>query len=790
MFAILKKEFNSFFASPIGYLVIGVFLVLTGLFLWVFKGDFNILDYGFADLSVFFALTPLILLFLVPAVTMRSFSEEKKQGTLELLLTKPISTFQIVLGKYGGARLLVILALSPTLLYVYTLWQLGKPVGNLDVGSTIGAYLGLVLVASAMTAIGIFSSALTNNQIVAFIMAVFLCFLFYLGFEGIAGLMGNANFIEDLGMKAHHESISRGVVDIRDAIYFIVLTLLFLTGTWILLQRNAFKKGLAVIISLLTISLLIGRFNIRFDLTSDKRYTLSEAATNALENADETVTVDVLLDGDIPSEFKKLQVETRQILEEFSAETGKLNFNFIDPLEDSENTNQVITELQQMGLKPAQATITENTSVSQKVFFPWAIANLREKSVRIPLLKNTLGATQEERVTNSIQNLEYAFADGFTKLTTAQKKKVAVLRSHGAPDDRYIADFLTTLQEYYRIAPFDLKAFGDDHQKSNENLNRFDLLIVPKPTEAFTEEEKQVLDRFVMNGGKSLWLIDAVAMEMDSLFNAKNRGLAIPRDLNLNDMFFRYGIRVNPVLVKDLYHAPIVLATGSGNEAQYNPVPWLYDPLAVQEKEHPITKNTGAVRFQFANAIDTLASSTEKTILLESSQLSKTVGMPREVSLKEISQQPDQSSFNKPNIPLAVLLEGIFTSTYKNRVKPLPSLKAKDESKPTKMIVIADGDLIKNQLDSHGNPLELGFDKWTNNFYENKQFLLNSVNYLLDDTGLMNIRAKKINVAFLDNQKVAEERIFWQAFNIGLPLAILAAFGIVFNYFRKHRYAR
>ena len=790
MFAILRKEFNSFFASPIGYLVIGVFLVLTGLFLWVFKGDFNILDYGFADLSVFFALTPLVLLFLIPAVTMRSFSDEKKQGTLELLLTKPVSTFQIVLGKYGGARLLVILALLPTLLYVYTLWQLGKPVGNLDVGSTIGAYLGLVLVASAMTAIGIFSSALTNNQIVAFILAVFLCFLFSLGFDGAAGLLGNSTLIADLGMKAHYDSISRGVIDIRDVVYFIVLTLVFLTITWVLLQRSILKKGLAVIISLLAIVLLADRLNIRYDLTSDQRYTLSEAAINSLENADETVTIDVLLEGDIPSEFKKLQVETRQILEEFSAKTGKLRFNFVDPLEDAENTNQTIAELQQMGLKPAQATITENSSVSQQVFFPWAIANLQERSVRIPLLKNTLGASQEERVTSSIQNLEYAFADGFTKLTTAEKKKVAVLRSHGSLGDRYLADFLTTLQEYYRIAPFDLKALGDDHQMASENLDRFDLLIAPKPTEPFTEEEKQVLDQFVMNGGKSLWLVDAVAIEMDSLYNAKNRGIAIPRDLNLNDLFFKYGVRVNPVLVKDLYHAPIVLATGAGNEAQYNPVPWLYNPLTVQENEHPITKNTGAVWFQFVNAIDTLASSTKKTILLQSSKLSKTVGMPREISLKEINQQPDQGSFNTPNIPLAVLLEGTFTSVYKNRVKPLPNLPTKDESEQTQMIVIADGDLIKNQLDNRGNPLELGFDKWTNNFYENKQFLLNSVNYLLDDTGLMNIRSKEITVAFLDNEKVAKERTFWQAFNIGLPLALLGVFGIAFNYFRKRRYTR
>src|SRR5690606_18878619 len=228
MFAILKKEINSFFASPIGYLVIAIFLILNGLFLWVFKGEFNVLDYGFADLSAFFLLAPWILIFLISAVTMRSFSDETKQGTMELLLTKPISHLQIVLGKYFGTILLIIIALLPTLLYPYTVYQLGNPVGNLDMGSTLGSYFGLLFLIASYAAIGVFTSTLSDNQIVAFILSIFLCFLFYIGFEGISEIT-SSSFIEQLGMNYHFKSMGRGVIDTRDIVYFLSVSVFFLT---------------------------------------------------------------------------------------------------------------------------------------------------------------------------------------------------------------------------------------------------------------------------------------------------------------------------------------------------------------------------------------------------------------------------------------------------------------------------------------------------------------------------------------------------------------------------------
>lgn len=236
MLAILKKEINSFFASPIGYLVIALFLILNGLFLWVFSGDFNILNSGFAEMAPYFILSPWILLFLVPAVTMRSFSDEKKQGNLELLVTKPLSHLQIVLGKYFGALFLILLTLLPTLLYILTLHQLKLDTSTLDVGSILGSYIGLFFLAASYTAIGIFASTLSDNQIVAFISAVFLCFFFYFGFEGISSL--SALPIEQLGMDAHYTSISRGVLDSRDLLYFISVSIFFIGMT----QFNIHKK--------------------------------------------------------------------------------------------------------------------------------------------------------------------------------------------------------------------------------------------------------------------------------------------------------------------------------------------------------------------------------------------------------------------------------------------------------------------------------------------------------------------------------------------------------------------
>jgi ABC-2 type transport system permease protein len=291
-----------------------------------------------------------------------------------------------------------------------------------------------------------------------------------------------------------------------------------------------------------------------------------------------------------------------------------------------------------------------------------------------------------------------------------------------------------------------------------------------------------------MQGGRSMWLVDKVVMDKDSLYNDKGENVGIPRDLNLTDFFFKYGVRINPVLTADIYSAPITLAMGEGSEAQFQPLQWPYSPLANSQNNHSIVSNIDMVKFDFANQIDTLKNDIKKTVLLQSSPLTKVVGMPKLISLEEVTKEPNPETYNKGQQNLAVLLEGEFTSVYNNRVKPFKLTKERNTSVPTKMIVIADGDVIKNDVGRNG-PLELGFDRFSGRKFGNKEFLLNCVNYLLEDNGLINIRTKEVKVSFLDPQKIVAQKTKWQLINIALPLLLLAIFGFAFNYIRRKKYS-
>ncbi|WP_109852360.1 gliding motility-associated ABC transporter substrate-binding protein GldG [Aquimarina sp. AU58] len=797
MFALIRKEINTFFSSAVGYLVIAIFLILNGLFLWVFKGQFNILDSGFADLSPFFQIAPWILLFLIPAVTMRSFAEEKKQGTLEVLITKPIKNWQLVLGKYLGSLSLILIALIPSLLYILTIYQLGNPIGNLDIGSTIGSYIALLLLVASYTAMGIFSSSITNNQIVAFLIALFLCFVFYFGFSGLANynLPGAIHtFLEQLGMQLHYERMSQGILDTRDIFYFLSSILLFVLLTIIILKKGTTKqkiKPIGITLILAIVLFLTGNslYN-RFDLTQDGRFTLSEATESLVKEAAAPVVIDVLLEGNFPSEFRRLQSETKQILEEFNVINPNIQHIFTNPLEEEEIRAQTITELQKFGLTPMEVSVQQNGKTETETLVPWAILSYQNRSVKISLIKNTIGATSEERVNSSIQQLEYAFADGLTKLLHPKKHKIAVLKGNGQLPDIKIADFIKTLQDYYFVGAFTLDSVSSNPTKTLNELQKFDMIINAKPTKAFSEKEKYVLDQFVMNGGKSLWLLESVAMEIDSLMNPEGSSVAIMQDLRLGDALFSYGLRVNPVLVNDLYSAPLVLASGQGSKTQFTPYPWFYGSLTKSTGNHPIIKNTESVKFEFSNQIDTLKNGIKKTILLKSSDKSKIEGVPKEIRLENIiRKKPDIASYNEGPQNLAVLLEGSFKSTYKDRIKPYKIQDHKDKSVSTKMIVIADGDIIKNQT-RKGQPIELGFDPTMNLKYGNKEFLLNAVNYLLDDSGLIEIRSKEVKISFLNVEKVVASKTLWQVINILVPLFILAIFGFLFSFIRKKKYRK
>lgn len=550
-----------------------------------------------------------------------------------------------------------------------------------------------------------------------------------------------------------------------------------------------------LVVILAAIFLLSQKVYKRFDLTQNKRYTLSETAKNIVNKADSPIVVDVFLKGNFPAEFNRLQVETEQLLEEFARENSNIKFEFHNP--SAEGSEAIQSQLTEFGLIPAQVSVWESGKQSVELVYPWALAHYQGKSIEIPLLKNQMGATSEERVNSSLQNLQYAFADGFNKLIAEKSKKVAVIKGNGELDDRYIFNFFSTLRDYYYTAAFTLDSVATNPKKTLKELNKFDLIVIAQPTELFTEEQKYVLDQYTMNGGKSLWLVNGAQLHRDP---ESGKQFAFGLDLNLNDFFFKYGVRVNPNIVKDVYAAPIVLASGDETDTQFDQYPWFFYPLTNSANNHPIVANIEAVKFEYASAIDTVPNAIKKTILLTTSSLSQKVGVPYEIdyddeipkNIKVINEGPEIDEFRAGEIPLAVLLEGKFTSVYNNRVKPIKldnDLENIDSGKESKIIVVSDGNIIKNQFEGD-QPLELGYDKMTQAHYGNKEFLLNAVNYLLDDSGLINIRTKEIAVPFLDSRVAAIERTSWQALNLLLPLVFLTIFGIAFNVYRKRKYTR
>lgn len=555
--------------------------------------------------------------------------------------------------------------------------------------------------------------------------------------------------------------------------------------------NNTFSRVGGALLLLLVINYIAQQWHSRIDLTQDKRYTLSETTRKTLSQIQQPLVIDVLLKGNIPTEFKKLQTEAIQLLEEYTAANDHLIVNFVNPLEDEPNADAAIQNLINNGLQPLQIAQTEAGKSSVEYIFPWAVISDGKRVEKVRLFIDKLGTTDQERVQNSVQRLEYNLTDALHKFTVKKQKKIAILRSNGTLEDVYLYDFLKTAREYYFIAPFTLDSVATNAEKTLKDLEKFDLLLVAKPTSPFSDEQKQVIDQYIMNGGRVLWLIDQVNVSLEDMYKTGGVTMAMPLDLNLTDMFFQYGFRLNYTLINDLYFSEIVVATGDGSQSRYMNIPWVYNPMVLSSNNHLINSNLDAVRLQFANSIDTLKNGVKKTVLLSSSPFSKADGTPREINLRIDPKAMNKELYKKGNIPLAVLLEGEFKSMYKDRVRPLELKENATLSRPTKMIVVSDGDIIKNDFDSqHKMPLELGFDRWTSKYYDNKAFLQNAMNYLLDDTEFLTLRNKKVQLAFLDKEKVAESAKAWQIKVFLYPLLALVIVMLLSGYFYRRKNKR
>lgn len=557
-------------------------------------------------------------------------------------------------------------------------------------------------------------------------------------------------------------------------------------------KQKSLQSFLGIAIALIVINIASNFLFHRFDLTADKRYTLSETTKTILNNISEPLFIDVYLEGNFPAELRKLQTETKQLLEEFQAQNKNIHFVFVDPLADENVAVQMAEQLFANGMKPINITVNDKGKQSQEMIFPWAVATQGDNNSKIQLLKNAMAASTEDKVASSVQHLEYAITEAIYKVSSEKSKKIAIIKGIGEPDDIYIADFLRTVKDSYFIAPFTLDSVAVNPEKTLNDLKGYDLAVIAKPTLQFTDEQIQVLDQFVMNGGKSIWLLDQVHAEMDSLYNKSGEMLVMPKDQSLGAMLFKYGVRVNPDLVKDEMGSPIKLAIGQqGSETVYETFNWKFAPYSVSFSTHPIVKNIDGVKFDFANSIDTLQNDIKKTVLLTTSPYATKVGTPTIIGLAQTIQEPtDPAQKPQPVIPLAVLLEGSFTSVFKNRIIPFKMDGHLTDGKPNKMIVVSDGDIIKNQLDQEYQPMELGYDKWTNTLYGNKEFLINAVNYLLDDNGLIHLRTKEVKLPLLDKEKVYTDYSTIQTIIVALPLAVLAIFGLLFTYFRKKKYTK
>jgi len=798
MFSLLKKEITSFFGSLTGYVVLFVFLMATSLFLWVFPGNYNILEGGYASLDGLFSLAPWVYLFLVPAITMRLFAEEKRLGTMEVLLTRPLSVMQIVMAKFLAGLLLVTISLLPTLIYFYSVYELGNPVGCIDTGGTWGAFLGLFFLAAIYVAIGLFASALTDNQIFAFILALFLSFVAYLGFDFVGAMQlpsAIQQWITGFGINEHYASISRGVVDSRDLIYFIsvVFIFLFLSSRIIHFHkvnfRRELKSGALVLIGVLFLSVLSGQLFFRLDLTVEKQYSITNVSKKLVENLEKPVNITLYLDGELPAGFRKLKKSIQEKIADYNAYSSKLiNLTVVDPYEisDVKRREQLFTELAGKGLQQTEIRQNTDQGTITRLIFPGVLIEYGNKQLSVNLLKNNQNAHAEVNLNNSIESLEYEFSAAFSELITQEKQSVAFLMGQGELNEYEVHDMASSLTEKYNV-------FNITGAELASNGSRIKALIVANPTQKFTESDKFQIDQFVMNGGRILWVIDPVSVNSDSL-STGYMTLAFPRKLNLDDQLFRYGVRLNSNLVQDVECLLIPLATGSSTK--FTPVPWYYSPLLIPSENHVISKSLNRIKGEFVSSIDTVGKGdrVRKTVILTTSPYSLVSETPVEVSLASANNPIDRNLFRQPSQIVGILLEGTFTSVFKSRMVDSFGVKSSDvktESKPTKMIVFADGDLIANQyriLNGVPEYMPLGYDRFSKQTFGNKALLLNAVNYLCDDEGLMELRARVFKIRLLDKVRLKEGKLMWQLLNVLLPILLISAFGAVYVYVRRRKY--
>ena len=574
------------------------------------------------------------------------------------------------------------------------------------------------------------------------------------------------------------------------------------------LKKNQIISFLVTVVIVVVINVIGSYVFTRFDLTSEKRYTLSPTTKEILNKLDDYVYFKVYLEGDFPAGFKKLRRETKEMLDEFRAYSKYIDYEFINPSEstDAAERNDTYKQLYQAGLNPTDVVVKNSDGSSkQMVIWPGALVSYRNNTeIAIDLLENQLGQSSENALNASMQNLEFRLIDAVKKVTRLTKPNIAFIEGHGELDEQDVYDIAQTLAQNYNVGRVEINGKIDAliHRTQNEDRDvkafpSFDAIIIAKPTQPFDERDNFLIDQYIMHGGKVLWLVEPVLATMDSL-QSQESTIGLEQDLNLDDMLFKYGVRLNRDLLLDLTCASLPIRTGQvAGQPQLEFFRWFYFPLLQAASNQPMVRNMNAIKADFVSSIDatTSANGISQIPLLKTSDYTKVSGAPVFITLAMLRQTPDKRMFSSKGKNVAYLLKGSFPSLYANRIpQEIVDDQATDfmeESVPTAMIVVADGDIIRNQIDIRTRrPLPLGFDQYTQNTYANKEFIENAISYLVDGEGLIDIRSRELKVRLLDMTKIEQERTKWQVINTLLPIAIIIALGFVMALIRKKKYSK
>lgn len=787
-----SKELKSLFCSLSGLIFILIFLIICGCLLWVIPGDYNIPENGYASMVPFFSLAPFLLICLIPALGMRTFSEEKRSHTLSLLFTRPASLHHIIFSKLSAVWLTVLIALIPTVIYVISIYLSGNPVGNIDLGSVTASYIGLIFMALCFSGIAVFSSALTSNQTIALIIGLSLSAFLYFGFDLIAGMFSSGKtqlFIRDLGLHARYLSIQKGLVDFGDLWYLLSITTLFFILTNLLLGSKI-KSPIPIteiIVFVLFISGSYG-FNIRIDCTNDKRYTLSEPSKNILRQVESPIEMELYLDGKMNAGFTRLQKEILNTIDDFNRITkGKIGIKTTNPYVHE----GMVNALNKQNIRGISVNEKDpDGKLSQQTLFPWLRIKYKDSETMVYLLVNQRGRSGEENLNASIELLEYKIAHGIQLVTSGKNRKIVFIEGHGELEESHLEDITDQLSASFQIDR------GVMSNKLNQ-LDDYELVIIAGPQLPYTEEEKFILDQYLMKGGRILWLINGVQLQSPESLAEIGKTISRVNEVNLEDLLFKYGIRINPVLIQDTQCIYIPVNNDTTNESssvKYIFKPWYYAPLLIPNRDNPITKGLPLIKSEFTSSLSFMENKnqdTKKQILLTSSAHSHLVRVPELISLQETGREPDNNYFNQSYLPVAALLEGKFNSVFINRIPPTSidteGRKFLSSGRDTKMIVIASEEIIRNENDpeSETGYTPMGYDRYSGATYGNAGFIMNAVSYLTDDSGLINLKNKTLRMDLLDKSKIRENKINLILWNVVFPPVIVLLFFLIFSWKRK-----